>query len=76
MQNVLARKRAPTRRFIHQFQTTFRTRSDGSTWPKWERTLTHAEQYFRALLRPGRRKSIAGLATRVDAEQERLERLV
>ncbi|MHC3437440.1 transposase [Natrialbaceae archaeon A-gly3] len=51
-------------------------RSDRFTWPNWERTWVHANQYFRALLRPGRRKSIIGLASRVGAQQERLERFI
>lgn len=36
----------------------------------------HADQYFRGLLRPGRHKTITGLATRMNAHQERLERFV
>ena len=39
-------------------------------------TWKHADQYFRALLRPGRRKSITGLAKRVNADHARLERFV
>lgn len=64
------------RQFIEQFEAAFTTRPDGSTWPKWERTWRHADQYFRALIRPGSGKSIAGLATRMNANQERLERFV
>lgn len=64
------------RRFLERFKSAFTTCSDGSTWPKWERTWTHAGQYFRVLLRPGRRNSITGLACRVNADSERLERFV
>lgn len=64
------------RRFLERFKDAFTTRSNGSTWPKWERTWKHAGQYFRALLRPGRRKSITGLSCRVNADSERLERFV
>lgn len=76
MHNPLAHEQLAARKFIKGFETAFTTRSDGSTWPKWERTWHHAGQYFRALLRPGSGKSIAGLATRVNADQERLERFV
>ena len=64
------------RRFLDRFKDAFTKRPDGSTWPKWERTWTHANQYFRALLRLGRRKAIIGLACRVNANSERLERFV
>lgn len=76
MRNVLAHNQVSARRFIERFKTAFTTRSDGSTWPKWNRTWKHADQYFRALIRPGRRKSITGLAKRMNADQERLERFV
>jgi len=76
MPSVLAHNNVPARRFLTTFKSAFTTRSDGSTWPNWERTWIHADQYFRALLRPGKRKSITGLASRVGADQERLERFV
>lgn len=63
-------------RFLGRFKSAFTKRPDGSSWPKWERTWMHAGQYFRALLRPGRRKSITGLSCRVNADSERLERFV
>ena len=64
------------RRFLARFKDAFTRRPNGTSWPKRERTWKHAGQYFRALLRPGRRKSITGLACRVNAESERLERFV
>ena len=76
MPSALAHNNVPAHRFLTTFKSAFTTRSDGSTWPNWERTWIHADQYFRALLRPGRRKSITGLASRVGAQQERLERFV
>ena len=76
MRAVLAHNQLAARRFIQQFKAAFTTRSDGSSWPKFDRTWRHAEQYFRGLLRPGRRKTITGLATRMNADQERLERFV
>ena len=63
-------------RFLDRFKDAFTKRPNGTSWPKWEQTWKHAGQYFRALLRPGRRKSITGLACRVNADSERLERFV
>jgi SRSO17 transposase len=62
--------------FFNDYQTAFTTRSDGSTWPKWERTWLHASRYFRGLLRPGSRKSITCLAIKTDDHQEQLERFI
>lgn len=62
--------------FIKQYQSAFITRSDGSTWSKWQRTWLHATRYFRGLLRPGRRKTVSQLATSTDDQQEQLERFV
>lgn len=73
---MLAHNNVSARRFLTTFKSALTTRLDGSTWPNWERTWIHADQYFRALLRPGRRKFITGLASRVGARQERLERFV
>jgi SRSO17 transposase len=76
MRDVRAHNQTAARRFLRRFKEAFTTRSDGSTWPKFDRTWKHADQYFRGLLRPGRRKSITGLATRMNADNERLERFV
>jgi len=76
MRSTLAHNQLAAKQFIERFETAFTTRSDGSTWPKFQRTWKHANQYFRALVRPGSGKSIAELATRVGADQERLERFV
>lgn len=76
MRAVIAHNQLAARRFFERFKAAFTTRSNGSTWPKWERTLNHADRYFRGLLRPGRRKSITGLATRMNVDQEQLERFV
>ncbi len=76
MSSILAHNNVAARQFLTPFKSAFTTRLDGSTRPNWERTWIHAYQYFRALLRPGKRKSITGLASRVGADQERLERFV
>ena len=76
MPSVVPHNNVAVRQFLTPFKSAFTIRLDGSTWPNWERTWIHADQYFRALLRPGKRKSITGLASRVGADQERLERFV
>jgi SRSO17 transposase len=76
MHEHLIHNQVNARRFLQDYQSAFTTRVDGSSWPKWERTWTNATQYFRGLLRPGRRKSITGLAKRMDTDQEQLERFV
>jgi len=76
MGSVLAHNQLAAHRFIRQAKAAFTTQSDGSTWPKFDRTWRHADQYFRGLLRPGRHKTITGLATRMHADQERLERFI
>lgn len=72
----LAHNQTAARSFLRRVENAFTTRPDGTTWPKVDRTWRHADQYFRGLLRPGKRKSITGLAKRMDAKQERLERFV
>lgn len=74
--NSLAHPLVEGSQFFKDYQTAFTTRSDGSTWPNWERTWLHASRYFRGLLRPGSRKSITSLATRTDDQQEQLERFI
>lgn len=59
-----------------QYQSAFTTRSDRSTWAKWEQTWLHASRYFRGLLRPGSRKTVSQLATSTDDQQEQLERFI
>jgi SRSO17 transposase len=63
-------------RFLQEYHSDFTTRLNGSSWPKWDRTWTNATQYFRGLLRPRRRKSITGLAKRMDPDQKQLERFI
>jgi SRSO17 transposase len=62
--------------FFKDYQAAFTSRSDGSTWPRLERTWLHASRYFRGLLRPGSRKSITRLAAKTDDHQEQLERFI
>jgi SRSO17 transposase len=62
--------------FFKDYQAAFTGRSDGSTWPNWERTWLHASRYFRGLLRPGSRKSITNIAAKTDDQQEQLERFI
>jgi SRSO17 transposase len=76
MRELLAHNQLNARRFLQAYQSAFTTRSDGSSWPKWERTWTNATQYFRGLLRPGRRKSITGLAKQMATDQKQLERFI
>ncbi|MFB6228439.1 MAG: transposase, partial [Halobacteriales archaeon] len=54
----------------------FTTRSDGSSWPKFERTWHNAARYFRGLLRPGSPNTVTDIAEKMHADQERLERFV
>lgn len=74
--NSLAHPLVERSQFFKNYQTVFTTRSNGSSWPNWNRTWLQASRYFRGLLRPGSRKSIASLATRTDDHQEQLERFV
>jgi hypothetical protein len=74
--NSLAHPLVEGAQFFKDYQAAFTSRSDGSTWPKWERTWLHASRYFRGLLRPGSRKSITQLATRINDQQEQLERFI
>lgn len=76
MRSLLAHNQLEAQRFFRRFESSFTTRQDGSTWPKWQRTSQHASEYFRGLVRPGRRKSITGLAKRMNTDQEQLERFV
>jgi SRSO17 transposase len=62
--------------FLTDYQSSFATRSDGSSWPNWQKTWLHATRYFRGLIRPGTNKSVAGIASMVDIKQEKLERFV
>lgn len=39
--------------FLSNYQSTFTTRSDASTWPKYERTWLNAAQDFQGFMRPG-----------------------
>ena len=63
-------------RFLTDYQPSFTTRSDGSSWPNWQQTWRHATRYFRGLIRPGTNKSVAGIASMVDVKQEKLDRFV
>lgn len=44
MRSIRAHNQLAARRFIQQFKAAFTTRSDGSTWPKFDRTWRHADQ--------------------------------
>ena len=74
--NSLAHPLVEGLQFFKQYRVAFTTRSDGSTWSKWERTWLHASRYFRGLLRPGSRKTALQLASSTDDHQEQLERFV
>jgi hypothetical protein len=76
MLSLLAHNQLEAHRFLQGYESAFTSRSDGSTWPKWERTWSHARRYFRGLLHPGSRKSITGLAKRMNSDQEQLKRFV
>ena len=62
--------------FLTDYQSSFTTKSDGSSWPNWQQTWRHATRYFRGLIRPGTNKSVADIASMVDIKQEKLERFV
>jgi SRSO17 transposase len=62
--------------FLTDYQSIFTTRSDGSSWPNWQKTWLHATQYFRGLVRTGTNKSVAGIASMINIKQEKLERFV
>ncbi len=72
----LAHNQIESLRFLTDYQSSFTTRSDGSSWPNWQKTWLHATQYFRGLVRPGTNKSVAGIASMVNIKQEKLERFV
>ncbi len=74
--NSLAHPLVEGSQFFKRYQSAFTTRSDNSTWPKWERTWLHASRYFRGLLRPGSRKTALQLAASTDDQQEQLERFI
>lgn len=76
MHEELAHNQLAQHRFLQNYQTTLTTRPDGRSWPNRERTWVHASQYVRGLIRPGKRKTITGIASRMSADQERLERFV
>ena len=72
----LARNQLEALRFLTEYQPSFTTRSDGSSWPNWQQTWRHATRYFFGLIRLGTNKSVAGIASIVDVKQEKLERFV
>lgn len=76
MRSLFAHKQLEAHRFLTAYKSVFTTRSGGSSWPNSERTWLHTSQYFRGLLRPGSRKSITGLAKRMNIDQEQLERFI
>jgi hypothetical protein len=69
----LAHTQDQAQQFLQEFQSAFTTRSDGSTWPKWERTWCHASHCFRGLIRPGN-STVSDIATQLQTDQEQLER--
>lgn len=71
----LAQTQADAQQFLRNFQSAFTTRTDGSTWPKWERTWCHASHYFRGLLRTGS-STITDIAAQLHTNQEQLERFI
>ncbi len=62
--------------FLSDYQPAFTTRTDGSAWPKCDRTWLNAGRYFRGLLRPGSPNTITDIAEKMHVDQERLERFV
>lgn len=76
MRSLLAHNQLEAHRFLQAYESAFTSRSDGSTWPKWERTWSHARRYFWGATGPGSSKSITGLAKRMNSSQETLERFV
>jgi len=62
--------------FLSSYRQAFTTRTNGSTWAKYERTWQNAGRYFRGLLRPGSPNTITDIANKMQVDQERLERFV
>lgn len=71
----LAHTQVEAQQFLQEYQSAFTTRTDGSTWPKWERTWSHASHYFRGLIRPGS-STVTDLAVQLHTDQEQLERFI
>jgi SRSO17 transposase len=76
MRAELAHNQVEAKRFLTRFRAAFTTRSDGSSWPKYERTWRNADRYIRGLFRPGTDNTVTDIANRTYMDQERLERFV
>jgi len=70
------RTQAEGLQFLTDYRSAFTTRSDGSSWPKFEQTWHNAARYFRGLLRPGSSNTVTDIAEKMHIDQERLERFV
>jgi len=74
--NGLAHKRLAIRRFFGKGKDMFIKRADGSSWPRWQNTLRSGRAYYEGLLRPGRRKNMESISTRMNIDNDRVERFI
>lgn len=68
--------RAAFQGFIGPFRRVFTTRADGSSWPRAANTWRAARCYLDGLLRPGKNKTMRGLAKRMSIDEDRLRRFI
>ena len=76
MHKLTAHRRVDARRFVTAARSTFVMRVDGSSWPRWRDTWGSAVAYFEGVLRSGRRKTMRGIARRVELPHERVEQFI
>lgn len=63
-------------RFLSPCREAFTTRGDGRSWPRWKNTWKAANAYFEGMLRPGRRKNMQCISTRMMLDEDSIERFV
>lgn len=72
----VTRSQAEGLQFLSDYRSAFTTRTDGSAWPKNERTWLNAGRYFRGLLRPGSPNTITDIAKKMHTDQRIVESYV
>jgi hypothetical protein len=72
----VTRSQAKGLQFLGGYRSAFTTQTDGSSWPKNDRTWLNAGRYFRGLLRPGSPNTVTDIGEKMHIDQERLERFV
>lgn len=76
MHRLTAHRRLDAHRFLSAFRDAFTRRQDGSSWPRWRDTWRAATRYFQGVLRSGRRKTMRGIARRMEIPHERVEQFI